>query len=151
MRKAIVIGIILSIAVLIAVVFYIYNTKMEGFEASNSLDRIKSAKAETLEGGKRYFVKGNDSPLGVNDSFATFLRNKIPGDDKNCPINFIVDFNQCSFLEMVWLMMRVTSLPWVAVLGATREMSFWLLLFFGCLFFRREARRVVASSCFLSV
>jgi hypothetical protein len=59
-------------------------------------------KRKYVIGGKRYFVKGNDSPLGVNDSFATFLRNKIPGDDKNCPINFIVDFNQCSFLEMVW-------------------------------------------------
>ena len=61
MRKAIVIGIILSIAVLIAVVFYIYNTKMEGFEASNSLflDKINLAEAETLEGGKRYFVRFN--------------------------------------------------------------------------------------------
>ena len=34
-------------------------------------------------------------------------------------------------------MMRVISLPGVAVLGTTREMSFWILLFwfFGCLFF----------------
>jgi len=59
-------------------------------------------KRKYVIGGKRYFVKGDDSPLGVNDSFATFLRNKIPGNDNTCPINFIVDFNQCSFLEMVW-------------------------------------------------
>ena len=59
-------------------------------------------KRKYMIGGKRYFVKGDNSPLGVNDSFATFLRNKIPGDDNTCPINFIVDFNQCSFLEMVW-------------------------------------------------
>ena len=58
-------------------------------------------KRKYMIGGKRYFVKGDDSPLGVNDSFATFLRNKIPDTD-SCPINFIVDFNQCSFLEMVW-------------------------------------------------
>ena len=59
-------------------------------------------KRKYMIGGKRYFVKGDNSPLGVNDSFATFLRNKIPGNDNTCPINFIVDFNQCSFLEMVW-------------------------------------------------
>jgi hypothetical protein len=35
MRKAIVIGIILSIAVLIAVVVYLFNTKKEGFQSSN--------------------------------------------------------------------------------------------------------------------
>lgn len=35
MKGTIVIGIVLAVAVLIAVVFYIYNTKMEGFQGSN--------------------------------------------------------------------------------------------------------------------
>ena len=63
MKGTIVIGIVLAVAVLIAVVFYIYNTKMEGFQSSNPLflDRIKSAKAETLEDGKRYVVRFNSA------------------------------------------------------------------------------------------
>ena len=52
MRKAIVIGIILSIAVLIAVVVYLFNTKREGFQASDPfkarMDEIKGSDLSTL-------------------------------------------------------------------------------------------------------
>jgi len=60
MRKAIVIGIILSIAVLIAVVVYLFNTKKEGFQ-DNSGKTIKQLvneiPLESLQDGETYYMR----------------------------------------------------------------------------------------------
>ena len=68
MRKAIVIGIILSIAVLIAVVVYLFNTKREGFQSSDIKSKLINLPGEKLENGKSYIVRFN-SKLRTN----TFL------------------------------------------------------------------------------
>ena len=59
MRKAIVIGIILSIAVLIAVVVYLFNTKREGFQSDDIQKKLTEQSGEKLENGKSYIVRFN--------------------------------------------------------------------------------------------
>ena len=59
MRKAIIIGIILSIAVLIAVVVYLFNTKREGFQSNDIKSKLISQPGEKLENGKSYIVRFN--------------------------------------------------------------------------------------------